>query len=324
MIPLLKEIAEQSKRQILVELRSGPKSVTEIVEVTGMKQPNVSNHLAKLRLKGIVKASKIGRQVFYSLASPEVEATLVGFLEREDDDGVGSSLNFDDLAKQYARAAVAGNEAACSRIVDQLLRHNVPLVRIYQQVLAESMHYVGKWYEVAAIDVGQEHLASAITERMMARVVHYAPPTRINSKTALIGCVAGNWHAIGARMISDFMRLSGWRAVFLGANTPQDSFLSAIKEHEPQVVLASIAFDEDRPTAMALIRALKDVKEEGRGEFLIGVGGRQASIDPEHFIRSGADFTAANLMVFAEEVLPRIEDGATSTLGVFTNHKKVD
>lgn len=256
MMSLLREIAEPSKRQILMELRSGPRSVSELVDATSLKQPNVSNHLAKLRNRGLVKASKIGRQVYYSLATPEVEAALIGFDRGEEEDSQ-SNASLDDLSKQYARAAIAGNEAACTKIVDQLIRQSVPLVRIYQQVLAEAMRYVGKWYEVEAIDVGQEHLASAITERMMARVVHFAPPTRNAAKTAIVGCVAGNYHSLGARMISDFMRLAGWKTLFLGPNVPNESFLSAIKEHHPSLILISVAFEGDVPTILGLLAQLQ-------------------------------------------------------------------
>jgi len=56
---------------------------------------------------------------------------------------------------------------------------------------------------------------------------------------------------------------------------------------------------------------------------LIGLGGRCVNEDPQSFIDAGADFSAPNLFVFAEEVIPRLESSASS-LGVFTNHKKYD
>lgn len=322
MIPLLKEIAEQSKRSILLELRGGAKTVTELVNATGMKQPNVSNHLARLRAKGLVKANKVGRQVYYSLGGPSVESALLQFVEQTSPEAM-PRVHLEEISKQYARAAVSGDEAHCTRMVDQLIRQGVPLVRIYHQVLGDGMGFVGKWYEVEAIDVGQEHIASAITERMMARVVHFAPPIRNAAQTCLIGCVAGNWHSIGPRMISDYLRLCGWKAIYLGANVPTSSFGTAIKEHKPDLVLLSVAFEEDRDEAVQATRTIAQMRGEGQ-KFFVGVGGKQALVDPDEFIRAGADFTAANLMVFAEEVLPRIENGNPLPYGVFLNHKKVD
>ena len=42
-------------------LRVGRKSVSELVHLTHLKQPNVSNHLAKMREQGLVRAERSGR-----------------------------------------------------------------------------------------------------------------------------------------------------------------------------------------------------------------------------------------------------------------------
>jgi methanogenic corrinoid protein MtbC1 len=318
----LREIADRSRRSILLELRSGPRNVSEIVAATGLKQPNVSNHLAKLRDRGVVRASKVGRQVFYTLANPEVETSLQTFVV-DQDQPIDHSLPLEDVAKSYARAGCAGDEVACTQMIDSLIRQKVPLVRIYQQVLAEAMHYIGRWYEAEAIDEGQEHLASAITERVMARVLHYSGPLPRNAKRAVLGCVPGNWHSIGLRMLSDFLRLSGWRSLFLGANVPTASFAAAVREHAPSLALLSCSVPADLEGALDLTRVLADLRQETGESFVIGAGGPAVVDHSEEFIRAGADFTAANLIVFAEEVLPRLE-ASDRSLGIFSNHKKID
>ncbi|HRF61256.1 MAG TPA: metalloregulator ArsR/SmtB family transcription factor, partial [Fimbriimonadaceae bacterium] len=311
MIDLFKEVAEPSRRNLLAQLQAGPRSVTDLVISTGLKQPNVSNHLAKLRARGIVRASKVGRQVFYTLASAEVEATLRGLIEPADTEEP-TAIPIDDAPKQYARAACAGDEPTCTRIIDTLVRQGVSLLRIYQQVLAQAMELIGKWYEVQAIDEGQEHLASAITERMMARVVHYAPAPKRNAQLAILGCVEGNWHSIGLRMVSDYLRLSGWKNLYLGASVPTTSFLSAVREHKPHLVLVNCTYSEQRDEAIRLIHRLVEHRDQCGGGFLIGLGGRCVNEDPQSFIDAGADFSAPNLFVFAEEVIPRLESSASS------------
>ncbi len=319
MIAILKEMSEKSKRQLLLELRGEPKSVNELVETTGMKQPNVSNHLAKFRAKGMVKATKIGRQVFYSLADPTVEAAIAQLLSQETQ-SENVILNLEEMSKQYARLAVAGDETACAKIVDYLIQQRISLVRIYQQVLAESMEYIGKWYAVEAIDIGQEHLASAITERMMSRVVHYAPPIRTSAHVAVLGCVPGNWHSIGIRMISDFMRLNGWKTVYLGANVPEESFHSSIKEHNPDLVLMTCGVQEQREKTLSLIRSVRANASAGKS-ITIGLGGKQAQVNSDEFIQAGLDFIAPNLMVYAEDIFPRIEAGKARNLGALTSQR---
>lgn len=314
MSDILRELAEPSRRAILNQLKAGPRNVSELVGATGMKQPNVSNHLSKLRARGIVRANKIGREVYYALSTAEVEAAVRGLLDSSLDE-TEPDIRVEDATRQYAKAAVNGDEATCTRIIDNLVRQGVPLVRIYHHVIAASMELVGKWYTVEAIDEGQEHLASAITERMMARVLHFSTPTRKTSRTALLGCVSGNWHSIGLRMISDHLRLTGWRTLYLGANVPLASFITSVREHEPEMVLISCARAENEDDCLQLIHALRDLP--GLRRFRIGVGGAHVASDPTPFTRAGADFCATNLMQFAEEVMPRMDprpDAGGSTM----------
>jgi DNA-binding transcriptional ArsR family regulator len=55
-----KVLAEPSRLQILCQLRSGPKNVTQILEATGMGQANVSKHLRSWRRQGSSAASPRG------------------------------------------------------------------------------------------------------------------------------------------------------------------------------------------------------------------------------------------------------------------------
>lgn len=63
----LRTIAEPTRLQLLVALTAGPASVSELIEATGAGRTTVSQHLAKLRLSGLVEARKAGRNVIYSI-----------------------------------------------------------------------------------------------------------------------------------------------------------------------------------------------------------------------------------------------------------------
>jgi ArsR family transcriptional regulator, cadmium/lead-responsive transcriptional repressor len=75
---LFRGFSDPSRLAILESLRGGAKSVTEIVEGTGLTQPNVSNHLACLLDCGLAVREPKGRFAIYELADPRVEALLAG------------------------------------------------------------------------------------------------------------------------------------------------------------------------------------------------------------------------------------------------------
>nr|WP_204138560.1 metalloregulator ArsR/SmtB family transcription factor [Halomicronema sp. CCY15110] len=67
-----KVLSESSRLQIVCRLRNGPKNVSEIIELTGLGQANVSKHLKILAQAGIVTREQQGVCVFYQIANPFV------------------------------------------------------------------------------------------------------------------------------------------------------------------------------------------------------------------------------------------------------------
>ena len=60
-------LGEPSRFQIVELLRGGPRSVGEIVEALGIRQPQVSKHLRVLSGAGIVAAEPLARRRIYHL-----------------------------------------------------------------------------------------------------------------------------------------------------------------------------------------------------------------------------------------------------------------
>ncbi len=66
-IEFAKAIADDTRQSIMQFCCCDWRSVTEIVEHTGVSQPTVSHHLAVLRDAGLVTIRPDGRQTFYML-----------------------------------------------------------------------------------------------------------------------------------------------------------------------------------------------------------------------------------------------------------------
>ncbi len=73
---LFRGFGDPSRLAILETLADGPKKVTELVQATGLSQPNVSSHLSCLRDCGLVNTRQQGKYVIYSLSDPRVQALL--------------------------------------------------------------------------------------------------------------------------------------------------------------------------------------------------------------------------------------------------------
>ena len=73
---LFRGFSDPSRLSILEALRPGPRSVSEVVELTSLGQSNVSNHLACLLDCGLVAREQRGRFVYYVLSDARVMALL--------------------------------------------------------------------------------------------------------------------------------------------------------------------------------------------------------------------------------------------------------
>jgi len=73
---LFRGLGDVSRLAIIEALRDGSHTVTEIVEATGLGQPNVSNHLGCLQGCGLVSREQRGRYAYYRLSDGLVSGLL--------------------------------------------------------------------------------------------------------------------------------------------------------------------------------------------------------------------------------------------------------
>lgn len=69
---LLRALAAPLRIRIVIELATGTRCVHELVESIGAPQPLVSQHLRVLRGAGIVRGSRRGREIAYSLTDNHI------------------------------------------------------------------------------------------------------------------------------------------------------------------------------------------------------------------------------------------------------------
>ncbi|HIW63704.1 MAG TPA: metalloregulator ArsR/SmtB family transcription factor [Candidatus Stackebrandtia excrementipullorum] len=70
---VIRLLADPLRAQIVQILAQGPACTCHLVEDTGAKQSNVSNHLRQLRHAGVVQAEPHGRFTYYHLLPEALE-----------------------------------------------------------------------------------------------------------------------------------------------------------------------------------------------------------------------------------------------------------
>ena len=70
----LKKLANRDRLLVACALVGGERSVRQLEDTLGIRQPGLSQQLGELREAGLIAGRKQGKQVFYRLADPRVEA----------------------------------------------------------------------------------------------------------------------------------------------------------------------------------------------------------------------------------------------------------
>lgn len=73
---LLKALSNETRLMILCMLAEKEKSVSDLEQLLDMRQPTVSQQLARLRADRLVTTRRDGKMVYYGLASNEARAVI--------------------------------------------------------------------------------------------------------------------------------------------------------------------------------------------------------------------------------------------------------
>lgn len=141
------------------------------------------------------------------------------------------------IGRHYSAAIEAGSYAAAERVVQEALAAGLTGAEILTRVLTPAMYRIGERWERAEITAVDEHLATAISNRIMGTIYGTLMVEMPTSKErVLIAAVEGDQHVMGLRMIADVLEGSGYETIYLGADTPLAGLISSIQRHTPSVV----------------------------------------------------------------------------------------
>lgn len=79
---LLKLVANEQRLMILCRLREGEASVGEMVDLCGLSQSSVSQHLGRLRESGLVQTRRQGTTIYYSIGNSDIDALMTFLCDR--------------------------------------------------------------------------------------------------------------------------------------------------------------------------------------------------------------------------------------------------
>jgi methanogenic corrinoid protein MtbC1 len=189
----------------------------------------------------------------------------------------------------YLQAILHGQRQAAVGIAIEAVRRGHGLPDVYADVLQEAMYDVGRLWETNRITVAQEHMATAITQHVIAHLYPLIQPAQSPAQSQrgrmVITGVEGEQHQVGPNMVADVLESAGWDVRFLGTNTPAAGVLQAVEEHRADVLGISATMLFNLPAVRRLIGA---ARAAAGGNLRIILGGSAFRATPELYKELGA------------------------------------
>jgi MerR family transcriptional regulator, light-induced transcriptional regulator len=178
------------------------------------------------------------------------------------------------LARLYLDALRAADAPGAYRVAAGALRQGMATPELYQRVIAPAMHEIGELWQRGALTVADEHLATALTNRVLAAL--RPPPDAAATPgrgRALLAAVEGEQHALGLRMAADLLEDAGFDTVYLGADVPTEALLQAVETLSPDLVALTATMPRLAPQLESVAAELRQA-DPGLGLL---IGGQAAS-----------------------------------------------
>jgi MerR family transcriptional regulator, light-induced transcriptional regulator len=209
--------------------------------------------------------------------------------------------DLDAVRARYLQELLTPDARSAWAVIVEALDEGVEPVRIYLDVLTPAMVEIGALWETAQIGVAQEHLATQITQTVLARLAPSleeaaAAFAGARRRTAIVSGTPGELHSIGARMVADFLEASGWDVLLLGPDTPAPEIAALAAERAPDVVALSTSLSFNLLSAGRVFARLRELESpplliaggrayEGQADRALLAGADVFAVDPEALIR---------------------------------------
>ena len=135
-----------------------------------------------------------------------------------------------DLCERYLEAQLRGDRrAALSLVLSEGLERGVSVWELREQVIGAAQRRIGELWQRNAIGIAEEHMATAVSNLVLAQLYERSEPTPRNQKTVMVACVEGELHELPARLVADALDGGGFDVRFLGASVPVSHLLTMIE-----------------------------------------------------------------------------------------------
>ena len=165
----------------------------------------------------------------------------------------------EDTAHPVVEQALTFTEALDPSSLESLLRRSVVrygIISFLDAIAAPFLRAVGDAWHDGKLSVSQEHLASAVIQRVVSETAPLLTGSS-ESPVIVIATLEGERHANGALMAAATAASEAWRVIYLGADLPTPEIIETARRTRARAIGISIVVPDKRNRIEGEIRALE-------------------------------------------------------------------
>ena len=196
-----------------------------------------------------------------------------------------------DLLEDLGQAVFDMDEDTTVELTEEAIDEGMDPEVILNDALVPAMDEVGEEYEKGERYVPEMLLSAEAMKGAMQLLRPLLAESGVEpAGIVVLGTVEGDLHDIGQNLVSMMLEGAGFEVINLGAETPAEEFVEAVKEHNANVLGMSALLTTTMTHMPDVIEALE---EEGiRDQVQIAIGG--APVSQDYADEIGADGYAAD------------------------------
>jgi len=206
----------------------------------------------------------------------------------------GGGVIPEDFTQRFAAATLTDEVGPLMGQIEALMQVGVDVETVYIEVLAPAARQLGGWWDQDACDFVDvtmglwrlQEIVHALSAQVPGKAMH-----SVMERCALFSPAPGEQHGLGALIVEEFFRRSGWHT--WSAPSLDEAELVALAAGR-SFDLIGLTVSVERHVA-PLARTIAAVRRASRNpQVLVMVGGRVFTERPELAIEIGADGTAGD------------------------------
>lgn len=169
------------------------------------------------------------------------------------------------------QAVIEGDHERTVELVKESLEQNANPADIVTNGLQAGLIIVGGKFSSREFFIPEMLLAArAVSRSLEVLRPRLSNPDAITIGKVVIGTVAGDIHDIGKNFVSMFLEGAGFEVIDLGTDVPAEKFVTAVKEHHPNILGMSALLTTTMPSIETVLKALQSAGIRRQVRVVIG------------------------------------------------------